>query len=372
LDLSPDQFACYSEGDCRDAAVPRDAGVAPDGEAIDAGSLDAAPSDAVDAGSADADAGFALDAGSADAAASDALPISDGGSALVWRNRTPTATTTPGALYFMGFDPVRSVSVMAGAGPTYSWDGMAWQQVSPSSPGLDDSMGWDNQLGLLVMPGVATDSWDGQQKMWTSATISGLSTAQGISVHQTSHQRFVTHGGTEMLFVASSQTFALDDRLSQFTSISSNGPPRVNHSMAYDAGRDQVILFGGLSSFLLPVACDSGTVYACGSTWLFDDQGWRQLNPAHSPPPRYQAAMVYDDAHQRIILFGGRNDSSPQLGDTWAWDGTDWSPISSPESPSARAGAAIAYDSHRDRVVLFGGVANGGSVFLTDTWELGP
>jgi hypothetical protein len=145
--------------------------------------------------------------------------------------------------------------------------------------------------------------------------------------------------------------------------------------MAYDAGRDQIILFGG-SDNDANAPCDgasSGSSY-CSSTWLLDDQGWRQLHPQHSPPPRILASMVYDDAHQRIILFGGESDAG-FLGDTWGWDGTDWTPVnSSPRSPQPRSSAAIAYDSRRDQVVLFGGNADGpcSVTWLNDTWELGP
>jgi hypothetical protein len=311
--------------------------------------------------------GVCLDAGSPDAAAS-----SHPAPALFWRERTPSSGTIPitGDFECLGFDPVRMVSVLASGG-TYEWSGAAWQQVSPNGQCQAESMLYDKQRSELVQPGYATWIWAGGTRTWSTLALPGpLRLATNVAIRQDAHQRFLLQTGLVFNSTVPSQTWALNYELTDFTLLTSGGPPRVEHSMAYDAGRDQVILFGGIDNANYD-PCEGvvdGNIY-CGSTWLFDSSGWRQLNPDHLPPSRGFASMIYDEGHQRIIMFGGENDVGV-LNDTWAWDGTDWTPISSPQSPAPRTSAPITYDPVRDQVVLFGG--NDGRHWFTDLWELGP
>jgi len=134
---------------------------------------------------------------------------------------------------------------------------------------------------------------------------------------------------------------------------------RFNHAMAYDAARQRIVLFGGRFG-----GFGSGTA---GDTWVWTGLTWTQLTPPASPTARFGHAMAYDEIRQRVVLFGGSG-SSGQLGDTWEWDGTNWLVRSSSNHPSPRYEHAMAYDQLRQRVVLFGGYS---SAFLNldDTWE---
>lgn len=82
---------------------------------------------------------------------------------------------------------------------------------------------------------------------------------------------------------------------------------------------------------------------------------------------RYEHAMAYDAARDQVVMFGGRSASNQVLADTLIWNGSAWSPLAV-LGPSARAGHAMAYDTLRNRVVLTGGV-NAAGASLTDTWE---
>src|SRR5687767_6671464 len=86
---------------------------------------------------------------------------------------------------------------------------------------------------------------------------------------------------------------------------------RSDAAMAYDAARQRVVLFGGID------------VTALGDTWEWDGVSWSQRNPVVNPTPRSLHAMAYDAARRRVVLFGGQ-DSSGLLGDTWEWDGVNW------------------------------------------------
>ena len=130
------------------------------------------------------------------------------------------------------------------------------------------------------------------------------------------------------------------------------------HAMAYDAGHDQVVLFGG------------SNLVSTNGTWIWNGVDWTQLYPRVLPGERTDHAMVYNPVSKRVILFGGF-DNQGVLGDTWEWDGSSWTQRFSTISPPARSGAAMVYDAARDEVVLFGGIRQQGvanPVFLNDTW----
>ena len=137
------------------------------------------------------------------------------------------------------------------------------------------------------------------------------------------------------------------------------GPsPRTTATMAYDASSGLVVLFGG-STENDPVL---------GDTWVWNGttSTWTQLSPIASPPARANAMMAYDAATGQIVLFGG-DVNSTQLGDTWTFNGTTWTQLSPAKSPSARSDAMMAYDAATGQVVLFGGMTSNFES-LNDTW----
>jgi hypothetical protein len=132
---------------------------------------------------------------------------------------------------------------------------------------------------------------------------------------------------------------------------------RSFHAMAYDFGRQRVVLFGGSGSNRL------------SDTWEWNGSNWTQSLPTTNPDARFSPAMAYDLGRQRVVLFGGFG-SNGELADTWDWDGSNWTQRSPATSPSARYGHAMASDLARRRVVLFGG-RDLDRVFA-DTWLFGP
>lgn len=139
-------------------------------------------------------------------------------------------------------------------------------------------------------------------------------------------------------------------------STSAGGPlPRATQ-MAYDSVRQRVVLFGGYN----------GTLGFLGDTWEWDGGTWTAKFSSSYPSARSDHAWAYDAARQRAVLFGGSG-AAGYFGDTWEWDGNNWTQVATTISPLARACRAMAYDTARQRIVLFGGYGNGG--FLSDTWE---
>jgi hypothetical protein len=147
--------------------------------------------------------------------------------------------------------------------------------------------------------------------------------------------------------------------------VASDGPPgRNSHAMAYDAGRQRVVLFGGFEQ-------TTGT--RLGDTWEWDGAQWMFVADT-GPTGRTDASMVYDSSRQRILMFGGTGRTDDYYGDnndSWEWDGTAWTDVTGADPdkrPSIRNGAGMAYDTRRQKTVMYGG----GETFVLprydDTW----
>ncbi|MFX1606143.1 MAG: kelch repeat-containing protein, partial [Promethearchaeota archaeon] len=170
-------------------------------------------------------------------------------------------------------------------------------------------------------------------------------------------------------------TYTYDYNSDTYTLIDPATSPlwRAEPGMAYDPGRDQVILFGGEDSLDTPNPLND--------TWLYDDGVWTQLSPSTAPSYRRGHSMSFDIESDRIIIFGGEPDMK---NDTWAGNPSadtfvEMNPAIAPEG---RTSAAMAYDSESDRIILFGGFKGGSDVlasnyfgdtwaydYNTDTWE---
>lgn len=134
---------------------------------------------------------------------------------------------------------------------------------------------------------------------------------------------------------------------------------RMEHAMAWDAERKQLVLFGGGPEQEL-----------LGDTWEWDGQLWIQTGDI-GPSPRCMQEMTYDPVNKQILLFGGSRDRDAAgdnlFGDTWLWDGQEWIQVAD-TGPAPRRKFALATDLQRKRIVLFGGELAGGAL-ARDTWE---
>lgn len=135
-------------------------------------------------------------------------------------------------------------------------------------------------------------------------------------------------------------------------------PERQFSVMAYDEARREVVLFGG------------GTWNSdFNDTWTWDGTSWsnrtaQEITAFNTPTARQYSAMAFDSARGVILLFGGY-----LTGDTWAWNGSAWTQVAN-SGPAARWGHTLAYDRDRQRIVLFGGATDrNGYSLLRETWE---
>jgi hypothetical protein len=162
----------------------------------------------------------------------------------------------------------------------------------------------------------------------------------------------------------STQSTALFGWQPVVSATGSQPSPRSQAAMVYDERRQRVLLFGGVQN---------NTYFA--DTWEYTPPGqgvtpgWRQLNIS-GPSGRSGHAMAYNAARNKVILFGGYNGQAV-LGDTWEYTAAGgWRSVSLAVRPYARQRAAMAYDRKRQTIFLFGG--NTGTIYPADTWTYTP
>lgn len=170
-----------------------------------------------------------------------------------------------------------------------------------------------------------------------------------------------------------SDTWTFGDEGWRLRAVEGSSPAqRVGHVMAYDSSRAEVVLFGGTSEN--GRFCDPDS-QLCRSTWRWDGASWEQAiltDEQPAPPPRVGAAMAYDAARGRVVLFGGSDDTcdfsegrpNVLFGDTWEWDGGRWERLGQAApgpQPNPRDFATLTYHPGLGRVVLYGGNAGSGN-----------
>jgi uncharacterized protein (TIGR03437 family) len=180
--------------------------------------------------------------------------------------------------------------------------------------------------------------------------------------YDSAHHQIVLFGGTMSSDIAAYNDTWVWDGTNWTQQFPKNSPPgRFSHAMAYDSVHGQVVLFGG------------STAYYGGSlndTWVWDGTDWTQESPATSPPARFDHTMAYDSGHSQVVLFGGLGGLGPiPLNDTWVWDGTNWAQKTPATVPSDGMVPSMTYDSTHGQVVMFNGSGSSSAVDPIWLWD---
>ncbi len=195
-------------------------------------------------------------------------------------------------------------------------------------------------------------------RRWTLREDPPLPSRGASMVYRRASGELLLYGGVTQSG-ASEGFFAFADNAWRTLSGGSSSPgPRVGAALAYDEARDRMVLFGGSFGPLIDPHND---------TWEWDGERWIELTPvgattgsADHPSVRMLAAAAYDPVRQRVILFGGETKVGDVLvpaNDLWAWDGASWTSLDAggASAPPPRLATGLAYDATRDAVVLYGG-----------------
>lgn len=264
---------------------------------------------------------------------------------------------------------------------TWVWDGAGWEFLDlpegERPPGrYEHNMVYDKARDRIVLFGghdgdisILQDTWEFDGTSWTE--IDFFQRRQppkrkrfGMAYHEELGAAVLFGGwsGTEGL----RDTWIWDGTDWTNPSITTRPVALRGHTMVYDQARQEVILFGGLHR-----DPNFGN-FEMNETWRFDGESWEKFSfPAgEGPRPRTGHAMVYDVGRQRIVLQGGRGNGQYQV-DTWEWDGTDWTRFDDPTSgaphPDGRSNHAMAY--RNGEIILLGGIQSGST--LATLWRWG-
>lgn len=239
-------------------------------------------------------------------------------------------------------------------GDTWLWDGLTWTApVGAAMPTRRfHGLAYDEARQRVVLYGgqsagtypTTTATWNGTS--WTAATtaVHPGGRSKHAMAYDAARQRVVLYGGA--IPVGDTATWEWDGSAWSVQNVAVNPQVRNEHAMAYDAARQRIVLYGG------QFGPAQGFAYA-NDTWAWNGSAWQQVATAHAPSAqRYPArCMAYDASRQQIVLFAG----NVAVQDTWSFDGADWTQLTTAPTPAGRSDHVLAYDAARQTLVLFGG-----------------
>jgi len=255
---------------------------------------------------------------------------------------------------------------VAALGDTWSWDGTQWTHLAPAnspSPRWGHMMVWDRGTGRIILHGgfnaelgYLHDTW-----MWDGVTWAFVSNAGptcGFAGMAYADDRGVTvlYGGATATG-RSRDTWEFDG-IASWILVTDNSPPsyRSFHRMVYDEAAERIHMFGGQ----LPGGVETN------DNWVYDDGSWTNLGPS-GPSPRRSHQMDARSSCGTILLYGGEKDGV-FYDDLWEYVG-QWRQLSSGGEAAGPLGLASLTRAPHGRTILFGG--SSGSQVSDEMWTFG-
>jgi hypothetical protein len=244
-----------------------------------------------------------------------------------------------------------------------------WTYVTRWEAEVGELMAYDRETDRAVYIDIsgAAMTLDPDDARWEEVEAPGADLHGARVVYDSQSDLIIVFGGDAFTPTPFDTTWAIDVETETWTEMRPATRPaaRTYFAMAYDEATDRVVVFGGFS----------GTA-ELGDTWTYDvdTDTWELVSSGGGPGARGYAAMADDPTSDRVVLFGGvRGASEEPLGDAWSFDlGTgEWTQLQSASAPSPRAWHAMATDSETDGIVLFGGGPTR-SECTAETWILDP
>lgn len=256
-------------------------------------------------------------------------------------------------------------------GDVWAWTGsnLTWKSIQVEAPTgrAFHAAAYDSLRGRTVVFGGGTnlaslvstgETWELDTGHWSQRNVPGPAVRTEVQMaFDAAHGESVMFGGRNATGAQLDETWLWNGARWLQATPAVRPPAREGAAMAYDVARRRLVLFGGAAGSIMR-----------GDTWEWDGTTWIQLLPAVSPPARTRTTAAYDPSRRRVVVFGGEN-PGVTYGDTWEWDGATWTELTSTQSPTARGHSALTWNSTRGSLTLFGGAAQVLSQF-EDTWEL--
>ena len=131
---------------------------------------------------------------------------------------------------------------------------------------------------------------------------------------------------------------------------------RSGMTLAYHSKKKKIFSFGGFS--------DAGSL---GELRVLEGDSWKVIS-SFDEMKAAEAGFVYDEARDKLIMFGGSAARGQTNATTWEWDGISWKKFDG-KGPQGRQAFAMIYDSKRKKTVLYGGTGGGRDPFTDGVWE---
>ena len=271
------------------------------------------------------------------------LDLSDGS---VWTSVTPTGPLPqPRERCSIVYDPVRDRALMFGGQSPWLYRNDLWELTLSGAPA------WNPLNASHVPPGRRASS----------------------EIYDAAHDQMVIFGGSSINAYADTWVLPLAAPLawSRLFPVEFAPTPRGSQAAVWDSPRRRMIVFGGQGS-------EGASLNDTHALSVADTPIWSQIDAA-GPLPEPRVSMVaIADAHDRMIVFGGRSEDRfvpgvKILNDVWAMallGAPRWTPLApTGPSPVGRTNASATYDPIRDRMIVFGG-SDSTDTRLNETWAL--
>lgn len=209
--------------------------------------------------------------------------------------------------------------------------------------------GLQRTIALGGLRNTTTDEvYEYDSETWRAGPRLPESRSRFTAAYDALRDRIVLFGGISgAAAIAGTRTYSAADGWASH--VGAEPSIRRNGAMAFDRSRGQIVLFGGLGTDGVPRS----------DTWTFDT-AWTQLAFDTPTAASNRAAMAYDPTGTRMVMFDER-------GVTWRLSPGGWTQLTA-SGPPARSAAAMIYSPELSAVVLYGGVASG--ALLSDMWML--
>lgn len=247
----------------------------------------------------------------------------------------------------------------------YEYATNTWTEKNPATrpaPRKMHSMDYDQGLGATLLFGGFVQNQGCQNDLWAYnvtrndwTLIEPPSGPPGLwcqaMAYDARNNLTVLLGGLNDSREAGMGTWLYDSAKNVWTNLTC---PRMvsGHSMYYDPVKKRTLLFGGNPY-------GGATGYGCADLYSYDlaSNRWMQEEPIPAPVARTGQSMAYDVKNGVAVLFGGEHDNGRVYNETWTYNSTTakWTNVTPAESPPVMYSAAMAYDQAGERIVLFGG-----------------
>ena len=229
---------------------------------------------------------------------------------------------------------------------------------------------------------------------WTPLTpTGGPPTARyyALAAYDPASNRLAIYGGVNQSNQILSDYWILTNANGQggtpvWSQVTPTGLPgtRTQSAGAADPAGNRLLVFGG-------VGCSSVSCTPYNDAYVATNASGATATPSFTrlqgtgtnPLGRYNTAMAYDAASNRVLVFGGQPstslsaDPSARANDAWALSNANgvgaaaaWSLISATTAvPAARESHTAIYDASNSRLVIFGGAGTDNTT-RSDTWTL--